>query len=176
MLKREPSMFAAAIATLPAAAAVCVCVRVWVGTNMRVLRYDPATPTQNSAHGPTLGDKLVLKFDQQVDTTIPANTRAEVDALIDIVPRINDIEYVGEWTGKDELTLTFVTEEQVTTYFTDHIRPPYGVGQLQVRMRADSVLRSRDRSSPYMRSQECVLALWCGVSSQPRSHAGVGVL
>ena len=118
----------------------------------------------------------MLKFDQQVDTTIPANTRAEVDALIDIVPRINDIEYVGEWTGKDELTLTFVTEEQVTTYFTDHIRPPYGVGQLQVRMRADSVLRSRDRSSPYMRSQECVLALWCGVSSQPRSHAGVGVL
>lgn len=64
--------------------------------------------------------------------------------------------YVGEWTGLDELTITFVTKEQVVTYYTDHLRKTLSVGTLQVRMRNTSVLRVRDRASPYMRSQECV--------------------
>ena len=57
-------------------------------------RYANETLTQNSAAGPTLGDQLVLVFDNELDTTIPANTREEVDALVEIVPRISDIECV----------------------------------------------------------------------------------
>ena len=57
-------------------------------------RYSSETLTQNSAAGPTLGDQLVLVFDNELDTTIPANTREEVDALVEIVPRISDIECV----------------------------------------------------------------------------------
>ena len=64
------------------------------------------------------------------------------------------VRYVGEWTDVDELTLTFVTKEQVVTYYTDHLRKPFSVGALQVRMRNTSVLRVRDRASPFMRSQE----------------------
>lgn len=65
-----------------------------------MVRFANETLTQNSGAGPTLGDQLVLVFDNELDTTIPANTREEVDALVQIVPRIDDIEWVATGAGQ----------------------------------------------------------------------------
>lgn len=118
--------------------------------------FSNTTLSQHSAHGPSFGDSLILTFDLDLDTTIPAYTRAQVDALVEFIPPFDDIDYVGNWTARNQLTVTFVTHADAKTYFEDHLRGRFAVGKMAVRMRSTSPLRVRDRSSPFMRSQQYV--------------------
>lgn len=99
-----------------------------------------------------------------------------MDTLVEFVPAITDTTYRGEWTARNELTITFVTPVLGRPYYEHIQRHRYSVGtgevlyctalhcvwcdcgcvahcavvahKTQIRMRVPSILRCRDRSSP----------------------------
>ena len=75
-----------------------------------------AIPSNADDHGygPGTDDELLLIFDKDVPD-FPVATRADIDAVLQFSPTLDDVEYVGEWLSYRELWIKFYDYDKKTS-------------------------------------------------------------